>query len=131
MLIFLLRTYRILKDRFCFEAYLNDNIFISYKQLLVKFRGGLLGLRANTGRVESIPYNERICPICKSDIETEYFLLVCPYYEEFIPSYFYMYPSEIKCKSLLTKNNVDVRIKICQYLIQALKLRKEIVHERT
>ena len=63
-----------------------------------------LGLRANIGRFESINYNERICPICNSDIETEmHFLLVFPYYDhlrqEFIPSYFYIYPSEIKFKS--------------------------------
>ena len=46
-----LRKYRILKDRFCYETYLNDNLITLYKQML-KFRGGLLELRANMGRFD-------------------------------------------------------------------------------
>ena len=131
-----LRTYRILKDRFCYETYLNDNLITLYKQMLVKFRGGLLELRANTGRFESIPFNERICQVCNSDIETEFhFLLICPYFDhlrqEFIPSYFYMHPSEVKFKILMNKDDTDLKTKICQYLILALKLRDELLHERS
>ena len=66
-----LRTYRIMKDRFCFEYYLNDNMCASYKQLFVKFRGGLLDPKANTGRFEAIPYHEIVCQVCNSDIETD------------------------------------------------------------
>ena len=36
-----LRMYWILKDRFYYETYLNDNLIILYNQMLVKFRGGL------------------------------------------------------------------------------------------
>ena len=130
-----LRTYRILKDRFCFEDYLNDNMCVSYKQLFVKFRGGLLDLKANTGRFEGIPYHERICQVCNSDIETEmHFLLECPYYDhlrqEFIPLRFHMYPSEIQFKNLLNQRNLEIRIKTCQYLIQALRLRNTILQDR-
>ena len=111
-----LRTYRILKDRFCYETYLNDNLITLYKQMLVKFRGGLLELRANTGRFESIPFNERICQVCNSDIETEFhFLLICPYFDhlrqEFISSYFYMHPSEVKFKILMNKDDTDLKTK--------------------
>ena len=47
-----LRSNRILKDIFCFEDYFNDNMCASYKQLFVKFRGGLLDLKANTDIVK-------------------------------------------------------------------------------
>lgn len=127
-----LRTYRILKARFCCESFLQDNLFQTHKQILVKFRGGLLDFRVNTGRFESVPYDQRICPICKSEIENEYhFLLVCPYYDhlrqKFIPSYFFVYPSEIKFKMLMNLNNTQLRLKLCQYLISSLKLRAEIL----
>ena len=99
-------------------------------------RGGLLELRANTGRFESIPFNERICQVCNSDIETEFhFLLICPYFDhlrqEFIPSNYYMHPSEVKFKILMNKDDTDLKKKICQYLILALKLRDELLHERS
>ena len=54
-----------------------------YKQLFVKFIGGLLDFKSNTGRFEAIPYHERICQICNSDIETVvHLLLECPYYDD-------------------------------------------------
>ena len=74
------------------------------KQLFVKFRGGLLDLKANTGRFEAIRFHERICQVSNSDIETEmHFLLECPYYDhlrhEFIPLHFHMFLSEIQLKN--------------------------------
>ena len=130
-----LRTYIILKDRFCFEDYFNDNMCALYKQLFVKFRDGLLDLKANTGRFEAIPYHERICQVYNSDIETVvHILLECSYYDhlrhELIPLYFHMYPSEIQFKNLLNQRNLEIRIKTCQYLIQALRLGNTILQDR-
>ena len=128
-----LRTFRIMKDRVCFEDSLNDNMCASYKQLFVKFRGGLLDLKANTDRFEAIPYHERVCQICNSDIETD---LECPYYDhlkhEFIPLHVHtcMYPSQIQFKNLLNQRNLEVRIKTCQYLIQALRLIEILLYKK-
>ena len=129
-----LRTYRILKDRFCFEDYLNDNMNASYKQLFIKFRCGLLDLRVNTGRNESLAYNDRICQVCNADIETEmHFLLECPYYDhlrhDFFPAPFYLYPSTMQFKRLINHKSLEVRTKICQYVIHALRLRNTILQE--
>ena len=44
-----LRTYKILKTNFVCERYLKEIGISSYKQVFVKFRGGLLDLRANSG----------------------------------------------------------------------------------
>ena len=39
---------------------------------MTQFRGGLLDLRAQTGRYEKISYEEIICLLCKDEIENEY-----------------------------------------------------------
>ena len=38
---------------------------------MAKFRCGVAPLRIETGRYENIREDQRICPICKSDIENE------------------------------------------------------------
>lgn len=63
-----LRTCRFLKDMFCYETYLNDYLMTIYKQMLAKVRGGLLDFRTNTGRFQSMSFNERICQVCYPDI---------------------------------------------------------------
>ena len=56
---------------------------------------------------------------------------MCPYFyhlrQEFIPPCFYMYPSEIKFKLLMNKDNIDLKTKNCQYIVMTLKLRYEIL----
>ena len=44
-----------------------------------RFKGGLLKLECSEGSYNHMPFNVRICTLCKSDIETAYnFLLLCP-----------------------------------------------------
>ena len=50
-----LRIYMILKTNFGCERYLKEISISSYKQVLVKLRGSLLDLRANSGRFENMP----------------------------------------------------------------------------
>ena len=72
-------TYKMLRANFRCEDYLfcvKNKIF---RTVMSMYMGGLLKLECNEGRYNNIPFNERICLICKRDIETEYhFLLVCP-----------------------------------------------------
>ena len=62
---------------------------------------------------------------------TGYFLFVCSYYgslrTQFLPDYFVNYPSESKFKYLMDINNVTLKTNICKYLIEALKLRSELL----
>lgn len=100
----------------------NDNLKTMCKQMLIKFRGGLLDLRANMSRFESIPFHRRICQVFNSGIETEFrYLLVClPIYYLILlssevgiyPSLFYMYLSEIKFKVLMNRHIIDLKTKI-------------------
>ena len=56
-----LRTYKLLKEDLICETYLNEINISSYRKIMTKLRGGLLELRANTGRYENLAYEERIC----------------------------------------------------------------------
>ena len=57
-----LRTYGILKYRFSYETYLNENLISTcmYKQMLIQFRGDLLDFRTNTSRVECILFMKKL-----------------------------------------------------------------------
>ena len=127
-----LRTYKILKTNFGCERYLKEISISSYKQVLVKFRGGLLDLRANSGRFENIPLEDRTCNLCNMEVETEYhFLFICSHYHslrnQYLSTYFFNYPSEMKFKHLMDLNDVQLKTNLCKYIIEALKLRAELL----
>lgn len=128
----LLGTYKNLKTNFGCECYLKEISISSYKQVLVKFRGGLLDLRANSGRFENILLEDRICNLRNREVETEYhFLLICGFYDslrkQYLPAYFFNYPSEMKFKYLMYLNDVYLKTSIFKYLIEVLKLRAELL----
>ncbi len=77
-----LRTYNLIKTDFGIESYLINIKQGWLRALLAKFRGGLLDLRGNSGRYDSTPLFERVCPLCNADVELEYhFLLLCPAFD--------------------------------------------------
>ena len=127
-----LLTYKILKTNSGCERYLKEISISSYKQVLVKFRGGLLDLRANSGRFENMTFEDRICNLCNMEVETEYhFLLICSYYhslrKQYLPTYFFNYPPEMKFKHLMELNDFQLKTNLCKYIIEALKLRAELL----
>ena len=114
-----LRTYKLLKENLICEDYLNEIDIASYRKILTKLRGSLLrDLRANTGRYEYIPFEDRICSLCTSSIEDGcHFLLQCNVYssvrKDFIPQYYYVHPTYEKFKMLLSRRSNNVLINIC------------------
>ena len=89
-----------------------------------------MDLRANSGRFENMPLEDRTCNLCNIEVETEYhFLLICSYYhlrrKQYLPAYFFNYPSEMKFKYLMDLNDVQLKTNVCKYIIEALKLRAE------
>ena len=82
-----LRTYKLLKEDLICESYLNEINISSYRKIMTKLRGGLLELRANTGRYKNLAYEERICLVCNVAIENEFhFLLECCQYNSIRPN---------------------------------------------
>ncbi len=52
-----------------------------HRSALPKFRAGVTLIRLETGRYEGFDVDERICPICKNEIETDENVITrCPYY---------------------------------------------------
>jgi len=49
---------------------------------------GILPLHIETGRYNSTPLLERICPLCKEEVETElHFIFKCSHYNEYRENY--------------------------------------------
>ena len=78
-----LRTYKLLKTHFGTSHYVKDpHITRTQRSALAKFRCGVAPLRLETGRFEGIPENERLCPLCGLDVETElHTILKCPKFD--------------------------------------------------
>ena len=93
-----LRTYKLLKTNFRCENYLFLVKNKMFRIALVRFRDSLLKLECNEGQYRNVPFNERVCPICHTDIKMEYhFLLVFPSLSQlrskYMSSIWYTYPS--------------------------------------
>ena len=72
-----LRTYRLFKDKYIFEPYLNWGSY-SQRRIITKFRISSHNLEIERGRYKNIPAEQR-CKLCNLDIEDEiHFLLECP-----------------------------------------------------
>ena len=84
-----LRTYRLLKDRLCFEDYLTHPD-VRARETMTRLRGGTNELRIEKGRHRAtnrdhiLHESERVCLICASgEVEDErHFLIDCAEYED-------------------------------------------------
>ena len=73
-----LRTYTKFKSELSFEKYLTLNTAQYSLQLYTKFRCGVLQLEIERGRHQNIETQDRICKLCKLEVEDEYhFLMSC------------------------------------------------------
>ena len=102
-----LRTYKILKDGKYVEPYTwNINNF-HLRKYLARFRCGYIDIHDNSGRINDINYEDRICKYCNlNDIDAEFhFLLRCAFHRDlrkkYIPNYFILHPNFSKFRSLV------------------------------
>ena len=112
-----LRTYGILKKEIGFERYLHEIKNPSIRKSVTKLRLSNHSLNIEIGRYKKLHKQQRFCPFCPSDIETEiHFLIECNTYDtirretiqEIIqnkPNFTYYTPTE-KFKLLLSKENI-------------------------
>ena len=55
----------------------------SHRSALAQFRCGTAPIKLETGRYEGLPVNDRICPVCNNDVESElHVILECPLYND-------------------------------------------------
>ena len=127
-----LRTYKILKVRFGTESYLFNMKNRILRTLFTKLRGGLLKLVGNVGRYNGVPFQDRLCPLFYTEIETEFnFLMVCPGLMAVRMKYFsaiwYTYPSIGKFIQLCNSQNLNTILNIGRYIFCALKARPNLL----
>ena len=97
--------YKHVIDHFCLQYYLCKAIPPIYKKCISQIRLSSHNLEIETGRHNNVLLNNRICKLCKRDLEDEFhFVLVCPHFEvihkKFIKKYYWKKPS-IKCSQYL------------------------------
>ena len=66
-----LRTYRIFKQEYESEPYINVVTSRAHRAFLARLRGGSATLEIETGRYVGIPAEQRICKLCHSGIGDE------------------------------------------------------------
>lgn len=130
-----LRTYRLLKDDFQAENYVNLIMGKQERSAIASFRCGSAPIRLETGRYRGLPVNERVCQFCDhNEVEDEcHVLLKCPMYcdlrDEFyehcsmILPLFKTFPEEMKLQTILASNDVRmIRIsaKFCSNVLKRL-----------
>ena len=76
-----LSTFTSIKNKFCFEPYLDILTNNQHRSVLTKLRISAHRLKIEIGRYQKIPREERICSLCHhNEIQDEiHFLLVCPH----------------------------------------------------
>ena len=76
-----LKFYKLFKNSFGREAYLDDLNSFQLRKIVTKFRCSDHRLEIETGRHRNLKVEERICQLCSQDIETElHFIQKCPLY---------------------------------------------------
>ena len=89
-------------------------------------------LAIECGRFSVISRNNRLCLLCKDDIEDEmHFLFKCPLYRSFrsylIKPYYWKKPSMYKYVQLMGSCNVKELRNLGKFIFRAIKLRSDML----
>ncbi len=83
-----LRTYQLYKKELKPEWYVENFVGRFQRSIFARFRCGVLPLQIEVGRFRVQSVEQRICQLCKTEVESEiHFLFECPVYDrdEFLP----------------------------------------------
>ena len=123
------KNYRIFKkslDRNSYFAYLSNK----YCRILTAFRTRNHKFPIETGRWTSIPLDERICPLCETDIGDEFhYILQCQFFKherkKYIKPYYTRNINTIKFNELMNSNNKKIIRSLCMFIDTIMKSFKE------
>ena len=90
-------------------------------KILTAFRTRYHRLPVELGRWSSIPFNERICSLCYSEIGDEFhFIFKCPNFSEsrklYIKPFYIRHPNTLKFNLLMNSNNEALLKNLCKYI---------------
>ena len=104
-----------------------STIFVRLYPLFCQIRLSSHNLEIETGRHNNVLLNNRICKLCKRDVEDEFhFVLVCPHFEvirkRFIKKYYWQKPNVFKFVQLLSVHNIHDLCNLGKYVYFAFKV---------
>jgi hypothetical protein len=125
------RTF-VLFCNFQLQPYLTSVDVEKYRIAMSRFRMSSHRLRVETGRwhePRSIPYNERLCPVCAKLEDEFHMLLECTLYsglrKQYIKQYYWKHPNIPKFISLLCSENNTIVKNLAMFMKKAFDLRNE------
>ena len=105
-----------------------------FRHFYFSLKIGSLDLEVNRGRYYNIPRDERVCKLCKSNIEDEYhFMMKCPFYQDLrqkhLSNKFIENPNVHKYVMLLSSNNDTIIYSVATFIHAAWQKRKMLLTE--
>lgn len=123
-----LRFYKLFKITFTREPYLDDISNFYLRKRLTKFRCSDHNLEIEVGRHKNIDAKDRICRICRQDVETEeHFLRFCPKYSYIRTRYFGRTHSFREWREILKCNNKQISYNLANYITKSSAIRENIL----
>ena len=122
-----LRFYKTFKETFGRESYLDVVPDLQMRKVISKFRCSDHPLEIEKGRHKKLSVEERICKLCRTDVETEmHFLKSCPIYDKIRLQIFGANPDlnwndVVKCRDQKSAFN------LANFLSKAYKLRTKLL----
>ena len=119
-----MRFYKVFKLRFEKEPYLDYVSTFNRRRILTKFRCSNHSLEIEKGRHRNIPLENRICPVCKSNVETEtHFLQDCFLYKDLRTKFFGDNLNNNDWINILQCKDRFTTFKLINFLEKAFRLR--------
>ena len=125
-----LRFYKLFKTTFTREPYLTDISNFYLRKRLTKFRCSDHNLEIEVGRHKNIDAKDRICRICRQDVETEeHFLRFCPTYSYIRTRYFGRTHSFLEWREILKCTNKQISYNLANYITKSSAIRENILRD--
>ena len=126
-----MRFYKTFKDTFEKEPYLGHLPNFYARKIITKFRCSDHTLEIEKGRHKNIPVENRICPVCRSNVETEiHFLQDCGEYNDPRTRYFGDNISHADLVNILKCKDSATSHKFLHFLEKAFKIRETHITEK-
>ena len=122
-----MRFYKTLKDSFVREPYLDNLNCFQLRKIVAKFRCSDHRLEIEIGRHKNIKVEERICQLCKGNVETEiHFLQECPLYANLRTKYLGNIEGNNWTNILQCKDKI-MAFNLANFLTKAFDIRKQLL----
>ena len=124
-----MRFYKTFKECFEKEPYLDHLTNFHARKIITKFRCSDHRLEIEKGRHRNLPVENRICPVCRTDVETElHFLQECAEYNNLRTRYFGNNTSHADWVNILKCKDFATSQKLLHFLEKAFRIRETHVN---